>query len=379
MRNILKSASLLLAAVMLVSCHGNSGDEQGGGTTGGKLEITADKTLIQSNGSDVATLTVTLDGKVLTDGVAYFDGKNNPLDIADGKFSVTAPGVYQVWASYGTSISDKITIRAISIPVPETPADPNPSSTDFKARVLLTQFTGVECPNCPLMMVPLHAVLDKDNGNRVVWVADHSFTTNDPAYTNNRRYGEKYSRNYPSALLDHNTGTYFFSNVTETGLSSLIDQLVTAKSDLAAGIAVNVKLTGRDVVAKVSVKSPANVSYKVGGFLLEDGIYARQASNTPLEDWMNTHDSCIRYIDASHDFHGHALGTIDTGDVVDYVFVWNIDDIWKSNLNLGYWNECVVENLRVAFYVSVLDEYGNYYVNNAVQCKLNTMLPFEYK
>ena len=104
----------------------------------------------------MATLTVTLDGKVVTDGVAYFDGSNNILDIADGKFSVTAPGSYKVWASYGTYVSEKITIRAIAIPVPATPADPKPASTDFKTRVLLTQFTGVECGFCPKMMHILH-------------------------------------------------------------------------------------------------------------------------------------------------------------------------------------------------------------------------------
>ena len=377
MRNILKSASLLLAAVMLVSCHGNSGDEQGGGTTGGKLEITADKTLIQSNGSDVATLTVTLDGKVVTDGVAYFDGSNNILDIADGKFSVTAPGSYKVWASYGTYVSEKITIRAIAIPVPATPADPKPASTDFKTRVLLTQFTGVECGFCPKMMHILHPILDYPDEDRVVWVAAHSYNSNDPAYFSPRYSEEMGVAGYPYAVLDHYFGFEWYTFSSSDALSAKIDDFVSVKKDVAAGIAVNVKLTGREIVAKVSVKSPEKANYKIGGFLLEDGLYARPQSGDA--DWMNTHDACIRYIDAGTNYDGIDLGQIGKGEVVDEVFVWNIDDIWKTNLSIGYWDECVVENLRVAFFVSTTDTQGNYYVNNAVQCKLNTMLPFEYK
>lgn len=377
MRNILKSASLLLAAVMLVSCHGNSGDEQGGGTTGGKLEITADKTLIQSNGSDVATLTVTLDGKVVTDGVAYFDGSNNILDIADGKFSVTAPGSYKVWASYGTYVSEKITIRAIAIPVPATPTDPKPASTDFKTRVLLTQFTGVGCGVCPKMMHILHPILDDPDEDRVVWVAAHSFNSNDPAYFSPRYSEEMEVKGYPHAVIDHYFGFGWSTFSSSDALSAKIDEFVSVKKDVAAGIAVNVKLTGREIVAKVSVKSPEKANYKIGGFLLEDGLYARQQSADA--DWMNTHDACIRYIDAGTNYDGINLGQIGKGEVVDEVFVWNIDDIWKTNLGLGYWDECVVENLRVAFFVSTTDTQGNYYVNNAVQCKLNTMLPFEYK
>lgn len=377
MRNILKSASLLLAAVMLVSCHGNSDDGQGGGTAGGKLEITTDKTLIQSNGTDVATLKVTLDGQVVSEGVDFYDGNNDLLDIAGGKFSVTAPGEYKIWASYGTSISDKITIRAISIPVPETPADPKPSSTDFKARVLLTQFTGVECGFCPKMMHLLHPILDDPKEDRVVWVAAHSYNSNDPAYLSPHYSEEMKVAGYPYAIIDHYYGFGWTTFPSSDAISEVIDECVSVKKDVAAGIAVNVKLSGRDVVAKVSVKSPVGANYKLGGFLLEDGIYATQQSGD--QSWMNTHDACIRYVDAGYDFKGCSLGTIPEGQVMDYVFVWNIDNIWKTNLGLGYWDECVVENLRVAFFVSTTDAQGNYYVNNAVQCSLNTKLPFEYK
>ena len=68
---IFKYASLLAAAVMLVSCQGQQGDDNntdgpinGGGITG-KIELTVDKVLIQADGTDYATLTVSLDGKAV--------------------------------------------------------------------------------------------------------------------------------------------------------------------------------------------------------------------------------------------------------------------------------------------------------------------------
>ena len=49
MNKIMKFASLLAAAVMLISC---GGDNNGGGSLSGQLKIEVDKTLIQSDGED---------------------------------------------------------------------------------------------------------------------------------------------------------------------------------------------------------------------------------------------------------------------------------------------------------------------------------------
>ena len=74
MNKIMKYASLLMAAVMLVSCGGTI--DPGNESTGKKaLKLTADKTLIQTFGGDYATLTLTLDGEPVTEGVTFFDGR----------------------------------------------------------------------------------------------------------------------------------------------------------------------------------------------------------------------------------------------------------------------------------------------------------------
>lgn len=381
MKNIFRLASLLTAAVMLVACRGNNDDPNQGQTGSGKLEITTDKTLIQSNGSDIATLTVTLDGAVVKDGVEFFDAKLNPLDIVDGKFSVTAPGEYQVWATYGTAYSDKVTIRAITIPVPATPSDPKPASTDFKAKVLLTQFTGTACGYCPGMMLKLHPVLeDPAMADKIVWVASHSYGWNasypDPASISSD-FCDVLGGQHPSLNLDLKLKFLNTAANNTEALRGYVNEFCEAKKEVASGIAVNVKLADDVVVAKVTIKAAETAEYRVGGFLLEDGLKATQISAS--ETWMNTHNACIRHIDATNNYRGHKIGKINKGETVDYAFVWDLNKIWKQPLAEKKWKEWVEENLRVAFFVTCPDADGNYSVNNAVECAVNSQLKFEYK
>ena len=75
MKSFFKYASLLAAAVMLISCQGTV--DTGEGSTNDKtLKLTTDKNLIQTFDGDYATLMLTLDGEVVTDGVTFFDGND---------------------------------------------------------------------------------------------------------------------------------------------------------------------------------------------------------------------------------------------------------------------------------------------------------------
>ena len=110
MKRIFRFASLLMSAVMLLSCSGNldDGDNTGGGSTGGDnngsgttgggsttpktLTLSSDKNLIQTFDGDYATLTVILDGEKITEGVTFFDGQNKVVEIPDFKFSTSKVG-----------------------------------------------------------------------------------------------------------------------------------------------------------------------------------------------------------------------------------------------------------------------------------------------
>ena len=88
---MMKFASLLMAAVMLISC----GDKTGNDSVSSEVKIEPDKTLVQSDGEDFVTLNVTLNGVPVTDGVVFYEGATK-LDVEDFKFFTTVAGDHQI-------------------------------------------------------------------------------------------------------------------------------------------------------------------------------------------------------------------------------------------------------------------------------------------
>lgn len=371
-----------MAAVMLLSCHGQGYDDPVDGPdvpVSGEISISADKTLIQSDGTDYAQFTVMVGETDVTSEAMFFDAKGNILDMAEGRFSVSKPGEYQVWANYGTQNSDIISVRAIDIAIPETPADPSPSSTDFKSRVMLFQFTGTGCGNCPKMMTVLHPVLkDEEWADDVVWVALHTYNATDPAYVMGNAvtwFEENLLAIHPSLNFDMKTPMYYYSNTVSDDIRNHITKSLGTKPGKPAGIAVNSSVSGNTIIAKVTLKASEKREYRLGAMLLQDGIYARQQSAT--EEWMNTHDACVRYIDASVTPVGHKLNVVDAGKTLDYVFVWDLDQIWSKMQS--YWDdEYDLNDLRLAVYVTAADSDGAYSVNNVVSCPVEGQLQYDY-
>ena len=384
MNRIIKYASLLMAAVMLISCGGTV--DNGGGSTGAKtLKLVADKNLIQTFGGDYATLTVTLDGEVITDGVTFFDGKNNVLPISDFKFSTDKVGEYKLWANFGTYNSETITIKAIDIEIPDTPADPKPESTDFRARVLLTEFTTVGCSACPAMKTILHAVEeDAEVAAKVIMTECHSGLINsiaDPCYIHNQAFEDFCAiTGYPTVKLDLDK-----TPTDRNAMKTAITEIHATKADKAPGIAVNAKLQDDKVVAKITVKAKVAGSYRVGAFLVEDGIYAKQTNASA--DWMHNHDNVIRYIDAQYknSFYGIPVADIKAGETADTMVSWILEDIWAYGTERGEINGGIAwparnnDKLHMVVFVSMSDGFGGYQVVNAIDCPINGVTPFEYK
>lgn len=412
MKSVFKYASLLMAAVMLFSCQGTIDPEQGGENPDGPsekptpekptpedltLRIISDRNLVQTN-VDVATITVTLGEEVITEDVVIYDQDFNVVDMPDFKFTAKKAGDHVLWASYGTYNSEEITIKAIDIPIPETPADPKPESTDFKGRVLMTEFTTTGCMWCPRMKKVAHDLLaDADAADDIVFTTCHSSLVNtvaDPSYI--KTDYEDFSRmtGMPYMLCDMYYGFGYYETLTANDVKSVIEELISLKVSDIAGIAVNSQLTDDDhMIIKATVKPAKTATYRIGAFLLEDGIYGQQYSAT--EDWMHIHDDVMRYIDApfkgyyDSGYSGHLIGEIEKGKTADFVFDWDLDVIWSEGALKGeqygnyYWDEFVMENLHLVVFVSTLgtDDKGNqyYYVNNVIDCPVNGMTPYEYR
>ena len=404
MKNIFKYASLLMAAAMLFSCHGTidpeTQDPEPGPGPGPdptpenlELKLTSDRNLIQTN-VDVATLTVTLGDEVLTEGVSFYDVDFNEMSIPDFKFKASKAGDYVIVASYGTYISEKITVKAIDIEIPATPVDPKPSSTAFKTRVLLTEFTTVGCTYCPNMKLVLHELMDNEAmADKIVFTACHSGIidpTADPAYIKTTLDDFCQFPGFPSVNFDfYYTEGNYTKPVSE--FESLVDQFHSFKEDVAAGIAVNSQLLDNKLIIKATVKAAETGDYRIGACLLEDGISAAQKGGM-AQPWMNTHDDVMRYIDSKYGnnlYYGHQLGKIEEGKTTDYLFDWNLDTIWAEGDRASQlygktgWDEFVMDNLHLVVFVSTraTDQKGNefYYINNVIDCPINGETPFEYR
>jgi len=367
MKNMFKIASLLAAAVMLFACEkvGVEGD----------IMIVSDKDVIQSNGQDVATLRVLVGDKDVTKEAVFYDGENNVLDLVDGKFAATEDGEYKFWAQYGTmstfnkAMDDNnlFVIKAISLPVPESVADPKPASTSFVHRAFLTQFTGTGCGYCPYMIRILKELFaDNTIPEKAVLAAVHSYSNADPAYIAAPRV-----TNYPYLQVDLVQG--FSHSQSASVLTSLVEERISPSAK--AGIAVNPVYYPEEntLVVKVSVKAAAEGLFNVGAWLLEDDIYGMQTDYDNIgDDSYDTHENCVRIADSKYKgtFFGHLLGDMTTGDVAEKTFVMKVKKDWKP------------ENLHLAVFVSHGVQDGSkieYTVCNAVDVPIDAPTPFEYK
>lgn len=379
MRNIFKIASLLSAAVMLFSCGGENGDPNGGtDVTDAEIVIVSDKDVIQSNGKDVATIKVLVDGKDVTAEAEIYNDKNELMNLAGGQFVATKNGEYKFWATYGTySTFDKklddnglFTIKAISVPVPEAVEDPQPDKTSFEHRAFLVQYTGTGCGYCPYMIKILKE-LSAENviPEKAVLAAVHAYNSNDPAFI----AGPTVS-NYPFLHLDLVNG--FSHTQGKEALKGLVNQSVAGAAK--AGVAVNSELyDDGTLVLKVSVKAAVDGIFNVGAWLLQDNIFGVQTDKDLVGDASyNTHHNCVRITDSKYagTYFGHPLGNLKAGETVHKTFVMNVKiDKWKVE---------DLDDLHAAVFVSYGTKSGSrisYSVCNAIDCPIDEPTPFDYK
>lgn len=368
-----KIASLLMAAAMLFSCGEKMGEGSGDDNSGisvANLQLIVDKDVIQSNGTDAATFKVLYDGLDVTADAVIKDSEHK--DLGSDTFTATVDGEYGFYVNYGTKSTydnkadDKglLTIKAISLPVPEAADDAFPDKTSFVHRAFLTQYTGTGCGNCP-GMIDIIRVLVNDGTvtDKAVHAAVHSYNSGDPAYL-----AQPSVQAYPYLSVDM-ADWFSVSNGVGT-LRHLVEESIS--SDAKAGISVNPAYypESRDLVVRVSVKAAVDGIYNVGLWLLEDGVYGEQAG-APDETY-DIHNNCVRIADSKYykTYVGYPLGELKAGQTAEKTFVMYV------------FKKCVVENLHLAAFVSHGTKKGTsiiYEVCNAVDAPIDAPTPFEYK
>ena len=389
MKTLKTLALLLVGALAFVGC--NPVDD--GGNEGKKrLVLVANKTTIYDNGTDGATFTLYYDGMTVEAGDydLYIDAGDEM--VVGNTFYSTTQGTFEIWAAYGTLISNSVNINVVATPpaAPAAPQDNNPSKTNFVRRTLLTQFTGTGCGYCPLMMNALHQVLTNDvYGDKVVVAAAHLYNENDPcwlaeAQTLDNAMGVQ---GYPSVYSDLNRNGY--GDASFAALKKCIDD-AQARTTVKGGIAVNSAYHAEEeyIVLNATVKAKETTEFRIGAWLLEDNIYGKQSVYPdpykgtgdliqPLDGVdFNNHNNVIRLADSkatNTDFSGFSLGVIEAGKTASREFAFKLKPHY-NDANARYYNH---NNLRVIVFIST-NENGKWYVNNVVKCPKHGSVDFEY-
>ena len=339
-------------------------------TPGAGLTLSLTKSVIHANGTETTDFVVKYDGVSVTDGVTIYDANDRPL--ADNKsFKTTEVGEYKFWAAYKTSHSKTVTLKAISVPVPVLPADPTPENLEFSKKVLLTKFTGTDCPHCPKMTVLLRKTLeDQATADKVLLSEAHTFNRSDPGYLSVPLAQAFQISSYPAMVVNFVKSFSDYTVSPEQFRSLINDEYnVPASAGITAKSEVVTNENGKKQIAiHVAVKAAEAGNFRVGAWLLESGIKAHQKGAEGLPGDFNTLNNVIRVADSKNapsDYSGIKLGTLAQGETAEHVFIMDLKDKW------------VLDNCHSVIFVT-MDSERTLPVVNAVSCPVEGALPYNY-
>ena len=351
------------------------------------LKMVVDETILKV-GETRATFTITYNGAVIEKDYTIYDGKNNKLSLPtttvtiNGKsykqpyFESATTGEFTFWASYKTeSTKDRmIKITVVNEAIPDRAEDPNPTSTSFKRRSLIMQFTGTKCPNCPRFIAALEQLeADATYKDLFTWAAIHTFNGDDPAAPS-EDVGQNLDREfgtggyYPMGVFDM---AQVFNSVGTAAdvvnMKNYINNAQAAAAPVGISATMNLDEANRSITIRTSVKAKDTKEYRIGVWVLENNIKGVQAGSSKDVD---IHNHAVRYFDSKNNnsYRGHDLGTIKAGETVDRVF------------NIAIKNQAIIlNNCYLLIFVSANNGTTWTVVNSATTKDLKTPLKFEYK
>ncbi len=388
---------IAVASMMAVSCSDddddstvNSGnnDSTGDVTATGELTISVSTNIIQANGVDGAVFTVKLDGVTVTNGVSIYDGSTNEkLELTNLTFTTTTSGSYTFWAAYGSNITaSTVTVNAVDFEIPDLPSDPQETSTSFHRNLFLIDFTGSGCGYCPSMTNSIRDLLeDETYSANMVWAGLHSYNSSDNAYYSYKSTG--YSSvttgssvagafgisGYPKAVLDMYESSDSYST---TAMKALFRSVYNRTGVPSVGVCAASTMDDSQIAVTVGAKAGEAGTYRVGAWLLEDGIYSVQTAyvsyGVELDDDYdyNTHNNCVRAIEgrySTYDYSGISLGTLAAGEEANYAFCFNLDSDWDT------------AEMHIIAIVTYENSDGEYSVANAIDFVAGESMTYQYE
>lgn len=353
---------LAIAAATLVGCEPTNGPQNGRVT--GDITLTADKNTVEVGKAITFTVTNNAGEDVTSSAVIY----NKTLDFTEveNPYVATVDGTFEFYAVAGSSISKSIEITVVPT-IPALPEDSNPSSTSFNHRILLVDHTGNTCGYCPQMMKALKEISETgDYHSKYYEAMSHSYAATDPASSSAAMAVSSYYgvSSYPT--LTYNLQYSTTSSFNAEHIKAQID--AQWKESAEAGIAASASISpaGTMVVVNAEVKAAVANDYRINAWLLEDGVYAKQINAS--EEWMNTHNNCIRQLAKSEPLSGIDLGLIEAGKCASTTMTLSV--------NNKAWNP---DNFKVMLVAASKNSAGKYEVANVTICHLNESVTYDYK
>lgn len=362
-------ALTVLSSAVLASCS-----KENGSTVSEYLEIVLDKTVIEANGIDAVNFSVVYDGIDVSDKAVVYNADGTVADIPDMKFITETEGSYSFYAEYNSERSPEVTVTAIGSSLPEIPQDPQPESTDFARKALVTLFTSIDCSYCPYSVLALDELSKSQVWNQYVLVECHSKIKQDPAWYGGPLVSVCGSMMTPYLSVDLDRGiSYEGANpVTPALVASYRGLILNAVNSrpAKAAIAASSTLSAGNVIVSMSVKAAETGEYRVGAWLLEDGIYGKQLNGGASGLDFDTHNNCLRYAQytgegSSADYTGVSLGTVNAGEEAAYTFSIPVESGWNAG------------NCHLVLFVTAGDGSA-FYVNNAASLEIGGTVAYEY-
>ena len=372
----LKTLAATALALCACACSLTGGDDDEDAVK--TLTLEADTYVITADGNSAAQLIVKYGDSEVSEDIRFYlvgkDGKNTPIDVPALLFFTEKPGSYTIWCSYKAQLSNKITISALSkaLPLPGLPEDSDPMNINFHRRIFITQFTGTGCPNCPNMISMLRNFAQNETYKDLyVLAAVHTFNSSDPMYILDLYYllGTLGGNGFPSVCFDMNPSTLIRNNTLSVLATIFESTFVNEYNSIStkAGLSASLVTDAGQAALKVGVKAGANGNYRVGAWLLEDGIEAKQSNNGTAGNF-STHNNAVRAIAgcnaAKNDFSGTEV-SLSAGASASFDFAFAFDSDVKP------------ENCHAAVYVCEKIGTG-WMVTNVIDVHPGESKGFEY-
>lgn len=368
----LKTLAATALALCACACSLTGGDDDEDAVQ--TLTLEADTYVITADGNSAAQLIVRYGDEEVSEDIRFYlvgkDGKNTPLDVPALLFFTEKPGSYTIWCSYKAQLSNKITISALSkaLPIPGLPEDSDPMNINFHRRILITQFTGTGCGYCPYVISMLRSFSQIETYKDLfVLAAVHTYNSDDPMYMAECQSFTSLAgvSGYPSLGLDMRAAT----TITNPSLTVFENLFVGEYNNYVtnAGLSASLVTDAGQAALKVGVKAGANGNYRVGAWLLEDGIEAQQ-NNYGASGSFNTHNNAVRALagcnPANKDYYGTEL-ELSAGATASLDFAF------------GFGSDVKPENCHAAVYVCEKIGTG-WMVTNVIDVHPGESKGFEY-